>query len=282
MTKALDLIGHAFGQLLVTERSASDYLGRSMWVCRCSCGKITVVSGNKLRLGTTHSCGCWKATAFGHRNRKHGASQAGSPEYRAWKGMRDRCNNPNTPQWADYGGRGIKVCERWNEFDAFFADIGPRPSPEHTLDRHPNNDGNYEPGNVRWATRKEQNNNRRGRKRGYKKGPLSSETRAKISASKGTLSAEARKNISEAAKRRAPLSPEARAKISEAAKGRVHSLETRAKISEANKRRWNKNDTSAPRFKPSRNSAEDIRNGHLTIEFDADVPVFREVPRMRT
>lgn len=99
----------------------------------------------------------------GGNHYRHGHTQKGhSPEYRAWCGIRNRCYRPATESYPLYGGRGIKVCDRWRgSFEAFLADVGLRPSSRHSLDRHPNTDGNYEPGNVRWATTKEQNQNRR-------------------------------------------------------------------------------------------------------------------------
>jgi hypothetical protein len=95
---------------------------------------------------------------------KHGAARRGrqTPEYVAWMAMKARCANPRTRDYELYGGRGVRVCDRWLEsFESFLADVGRRPSPKHSLDRHPNKDGNYEPGNVRWATMSEQNRNKR-------------------------------------------------------------------------------------------------------------------------
>jgi len=88
---------------------------------------------------------------MGSHGIKHGMRK--EPEYRVWVGMKDRCYNPRNPQWMRWGGRGIKVCDEWrDDFMAFFRYVGKRPSAKHSIDRWPNNDGNYEPGNVRWAT----------------------------------------------------------------------------------------------------------------------------------
>ena len=98
----------------------------------------------------------------GHAARKWRGGKA-SPEYKCWAKMKERCLNPNCPEYATYGGRGIKVCDRWLAFDNFLADMGARPGKEYSIDRYPNNDGNYEPTNCRWATRGEQNRNKRSR-----------------------------------------------------------------------------------------------------------------------
>jgi hypothetical protein len=97
-------------------------------------------------------------------NLRHGHTRGGriSPEYKAWESMNQRCSNPNNRSWKHYGGRGIRVCERWRgSFKAFLLDVGARPSEQHSLDRFPNMNGNYEPGNVRWATREQQGSNKR-------------------------------------------------------------------------------------------------------------------------
>jgi hypothetical protein len=138
--------------------------GKKRWVCLCRCGKEISVPSNNMR--STKSCGCLQREVAsrqgkitGHANRKHG--QTGSPEWITWHNIRQRCENPNAVGYDNYGARGIKVCERWQEFANFLADMGPRPSSKHSIDRFPKNQGNYEPGNCRWATAKEQQRNRR-------------------------------------------------------------------------------------------------------------------------
>lgn len=153
MSKVDDVTGKRFGRLVVSERSGT-YKARATWLCQCDCGKTTIVTGHDLRSGETTSCGCYKLT----RHRKHG--QYRTPEFAVWVQIRQRCNNPTCHGYPNYGGRGISVCERWNDFSAFIEDMGPKPSPIHSIDRT-NNDGNYEPGNCTWAIPTTQSRNRR-------------------------------------------------------------------------------------------------------------------------
>lgn len=141
------VLGSSFGRWTVLSRHGPHAL------CRCSCGIERRVRADGLRNGTSTSCGCGQARAV-----RHGGH--GTPAYRSWQKMRDRCLNPRFKQYRDYGGRGVTVCERWQDFAAFIEDMGERPEGA-TLDRYPDKNGNYEPGNCRWATRKEQQRNTR-------------------------------------------------------------------------------------------------------------------------
>lgn len=148
---ANDLTGHRFHRFVVLGFHGKSETAHELWRVACDCGVEKVVSRGKLISGHTKSCGCLR--------RPHG--MFGTPEYKAWVSMIQRCTNPNTTGWKHYGGRGIAVDSAWLEsFPAFLKYVGPRPSARHSLDRFPNFDGNYEPGNVRWATAKEQQRNR--------------------------------------------------------------------------------------------------------------------------
>jgi hypothetical protein len=145
--------------LVVTGRSPIKHR-RVFWSCRCDCGRTLDVVAGELRAGQK-SCGCARAAFIADAKREHGETGARTtPEYRTWKAMRERCHSPNHAMFANYGARGITVCERWGCFENFLADMGRKPSPTHSIDRI-NNDGNYEPGNCRWATAEEQSRNRR-------------------------------------------------------------------------------------------------------------------------
>lgn len=154
--KTIDLIGKRFGRWTVLA-----YVGGRdrAWSCVCDCGARVVVRGASLRKGQSRSCGCLQRERASAR-KIHGLW--GTPEYNSWVAMMRRCFNPHATGFEDYGGRGITVCEEWHSIAAWFADMGPRP-PGCSLDRIDPN-GNYEPGNCRWADAKQQSQNRRPRR----------------------------------------------------------------------------------------------------------------------
>lgn len=153
--------GDSFNRWTVVREVESA--GQSRYLCICTCGTERVLRSQDLRTGHSKSCGCWRVEQSAQLNRKHGMAshQKGRPpEYAIWSMMRQRCNNPNNKDFPNYGGRGIKVCQRWDSFANFIADVGSRPPGNMTIERV-DNEGDYEPSNCIWLPKSQQSRNRR-------------------------------------------------------------------------------------------------------------------------
>ena len=157
MNKFDNLENKRFGRWIVVEKTNKRSSESIVWLCKCDCGNIKKIRSSSLTHGETLSCGCLRKELFKNRTTRHGMYNTST--YRAWCGMKSRCNNQKNKRYYDYGGRGISVCERWNNFENFYKDMGIKPKGK-SLDRIDNNKG-YEPSNCKWSIPIEQLNNTR-------------------------------------------------------------------------------------------------------------------------
>lgn len=152
----IDLTGQRFYRLVVLQRSENDKSGRVCWLCKCNCGTEKAIRSNDLVNLKVKSCGCFSTERKSIRKKNYGLTD--KRPYKIWQGIKERCLNPNNPNYYRYGGRGIKIFEKWLSFEGFWEDMQHGYSDELSIDRI-NNNGNYEPLNCRWTTRKSQMNN---------------------------------------------------------------------------------------------------------------------------
>jgi len=167
--KFKDERGKRYGRLFVTAYAGRRHDKMQQFLCHCDCGVEAQVIAQNLRRGNSKSCGCVSREKLGERRRAINPAGRQHPlTYSTWRHMRGRCFDSNNRKYSAYGGRGITICDRWQRgvdgksgFECFLEDMGPRPSSQHSIDRFPDNDGNYEPTNCRWATATEQRANQR-------------------------------------------------------------------------------------------------------------------------